>query len=90
MARMKCGQVFLGNNSALLNVQLSLVTKIVQALKGFDNVIYEIINEPYSRAGAVSDSWQAKVAATIKASQTGHLAPAPRNILYLRVFIHCG
>jgi hypothetical protein len=65
--------VFRGNNSALLATQLGLVTKLVRELQAYDNVMFEIINEPYSGNGAVADSWQALVAATIKAEHTGHL-----------------
>ncbi len=65
--------VFLGNNSALLATQLGLVTKLVRELSKYDNVMFEIINEPYSKDGAVTASWQAQIAATIKAEHTGHL-----------------
>ena len=51
-------QVFAGNNSELLSVQLALVSKLVQTLSSFDNVMFEICNEPYVD---VADTWQAKV-----------------------------
>lgn len=46
-------------NPAFLNLQAALVRKAAQELNTFDNVIYEIINEPYSsRDGALYLDWQ--------------------------------
>lgn len=44
---------------ALLSIQAALVRKVAQELNGFDNIIYEIINEPYSsRDGTLHLDWQ--------------------------------
>jgi hypothetical protein len=51
-------------HAKLLAVQDAMVRKIVQELKGFDNVYYEICNEPYARPGQ-SDAWQRHIAETI-------------------------
>jgi hypothetical protein len=47
---------------ALTDMQLAMVRKIVTELNGFDNLTYEICNEPYFGA---SDDFQALVAKTI-------------------------
>jgi len=50
-------------NGRLLAVQEAMVTKIVSELKEFDNVYYEICNEPYF--GGVALDWQHHIAETI-------------------------
>ena len=47
----------------LLAIQDAMVEKIVTELKDFDNLYYEICNEPYF--GGVTLEWQAHIAATI-------------------------
>lgn len=47
----------------LLAVQDAMVRKIVKELKDFDNLYYEICNEPYF--GGVTLEWQAHIARTI-------------------------
>ena len=63
------------NNGKLLDVQLAMVRKIVTELKDFDNLYYEICNEPYF--GGVTGAWQARIArqiaATDKALKVRHL-----------------
>jgi hypothetical protein len=54
-------------NGNLLDVQLAMVKKIVSELNEFDNVYYEICNEPYF--GGVTLDWQAKIAETIVAAE---------------------
>ena len=53
----------LDKNGALLGVQEALVRKIVTELSGFDNVYYEICNEPYF--GGVTLEWQHHIADVI-------------------------
>jgi hypothetical protein len=53
----------LDRNGALLEVQEAMVRKIMQALKGCDNVYYEICNEPYF--GGVTMAWQHHIADVI-------------------------
>ncbi|MBI3684084.1 MAG: hypothetical protein HY235_27235 [Acidobacteria bacterium] len=50
-------------HAALVHAQTELVRKIVAELRDFDNVYYEICNEPY--VAGVSPEWQAHVAGTI-------------------------
>lgn len=51
----------------LLAVEESLVRKIVSELKNFDNVMYEICNEPYF--GGVTLDWQRHIAEVIESSE---------------------
>ncbi len=53
----------------LLAFQLALVRKVVAELRGFDNLIYEICNEPYF--GGVTLEWQRKIAETIAEAESG-------------------
>lgn len=50
----------LEKTNGLLNVQEAMVRKIVEELKLYDNIIYEICNEPY--AGVISMAWQHHIA----------------------------
>jgi hypothetical protein len=56
-------------NAKLLAVQEAMVRKVVTELRDFDNVYYEICNEPY--LGDVPDDWQRHIAQVI--AQTDHL-----------------
>ncbi len=51
-------------HSDLTAAQEAYVRKVVTELKDFDNVYYEICNEPYAAAG-VSDEWQRRIATVI-------------------------
>jgi hypothetical protein len=51
------------DNGGLLEKQMALVRRIVEALRDYDNLYYEICNEPYF-VGVTLD-WQRRVAATI-------------------------
>jgi hypothetical protein len=53
----------LDRNGSLLPAQVALVRKIVTELNTFDNVIYEICNEPYF--GGVTMAWQHHIVDTI-------------------------
>src|SRR6185295_18160980 len=53
----------LGNNGGLLAVHEAMVRKIVTELNRFDNVYYEICNEPYF--GGVTMEWQHHIADVI-------------------------
>jgi hypothetical protein len=53
----------LDRNGALLAVQEAMTRKIVTELNGFDNVYYEICNEPYF--GGVMMDWQHRIADVI-------------------------
>jgi len=57
----------LERNGGLLNVQEKMVQKILKELKEFDNIIYEICNEPYF--GGVTLPWQQHIAALIRKTE---------------------
>jgi hypothetical protein len=62
-------EVFTLKHPKLLAAQEAFVRKAVAELNGFDNVYFEICNEPYFEG--VSDEWQARVAAVIAGAEKG-------------------
>ena len=50
-------------NGGLLEVQEAMVRRVVQALRPYDNMYYEIMNEPYAKA--VPENWQRHIAEVI-------------------------
>jgi len=56
-------------NGRLLEFQLAVTRKIVTELNAFDNLYYEIANEPYF--GGVTLEWQKRIAAEIVAAESG-------------------
>lgn len=52
-------EVFTLKHSTLLNFQLAMTRKLVQELQPYDNLYYEICNEPY--AGGVTMEWQHRI-----------------------------
>jgi len=63
IGKMKSIEVYTLNHPKLLAVQDAMVRKIVEQLREFDNVYYEICNEPYF--GGVTLEWQYHIAETI-------------------------
>jgi hypothetical protein len=57
----------LDRSGGLLEVQEALTRKIVTALNGFDNVFFEIANEPYF--GGITMEWQHRIADVIVETQ---------------------
>jgi hypothetical protein len=57
----------LDKNGSLLNIQKDLVKKIVTEVNNFDNVVFEICNEPYF--GGVTIEWQHAIADVIAATE---------------------
>jgi len=53
----------LDKNKGLLAIQEKMVRKVVEELKGFPNLIYEICNEPYF--GGITIEWQNRIAKVI-------------------------
>ena len=53
----------LDKNKGLLAIQEKMVRKVVEELKGFPNLIYEICNEPYF--GGITIEWQNRIAQVI-------------------------
>lgn len=54
----------LDKNGGVLSYQEAMVRKLVTELNGFDNIIFEICNEPYF--GGVTLEWQRHIASVIK------------------------
>jgi hypothetical protein len=48
----------LDRSGGLLAVQEAMVRKFATELRGFDNVTFEIVNEPYATSPRVPDDWQ--------------------------------
>ncbi|MEX2142531.1 MAG: cellulase family glycosylhydrolase [Pirellulales bacterium] len=57
----------LDKNDGLLAIQEEMTRKIVRELNGFDNLYYEICNEPYF--GGVTMDWQHRIVDTIVATE---------------------
>jgi hypothetical protein len=57
-------EVYSGKNKELLDVQLAMARKIVAELNEFDNVYFEVCNEPYERGG-LTQEWNDLVIASI-------------------------
>lgn len=64
VGKLKRQDVFTLKNEKLTSAQDAMVRKIVEELNGFDNVYFEICNEPYERGGQTK-SWQDHVAQVI-------------------------
>jgi hypothetical protein len=57
-------EVYAAKDKKLLAAQVAMVRKIVSELKDFDNLYYEICNEPYERGGFAT-GWNDQIVATI-------------------------
>jgi hypothetical protein len=62
-------EVFALKDNALLRHQEVMVRKIVEELKDFDNVYYELCNEPYERGG-FRDEWNERIISVISETET--------------------
>lgn len=62
-------EVYTLKHPDLLTVQDAMVRHVVGALKDFDNLYYEICNEPYF--GGVTEDWQVHIAETIASAEAG-------------------
>jgi hypothetical protein len=58
-------EVYAFKDDALTQAQVAVTRQIVCQLSPFDNIYYEICNEPYERGGMHSD-WQDRIIATIR------------------------
>ncbi len=63
IGRLKREEVYALKDAKLTDVQRRMVRKIVAELRDFDNLYYEICNEPYF--GGVTHPWQAEIARVI-------------------------
>jgi hypothetical protein len=64
VGRVGRGEVYGLKEERLSEAQLAVTWKIVRELNGFDDVYYEICNEPYERGGMHPD-WQNRIVAAI-------------------------
>lgn len=60
--------VYALKDSAMTETQAALVRKLIEELRDFDNLYYEICNEPYF--GGVTLPWQARIAEVIAAAES--------------------
>jgi hypothetical protein len=63
-------EVYGGRDPALLAVQRAVVERLVRELNAFDNLYYEICNEPYERGGLTRE-WNDQMIDTIVATEAG-------------------
>jgi hypothetical protein len=61
-------EVYTLKHEDLLAIQDAMVVRIVEALRDFDNVYFEICNEPYF--GGVTEEWQDHIAGTITGAES--------------------
>ncbi len=78
----RCGreEVYALKHDDLTEVQITLTRKIVRELKDFDNLYYEVCNEPYF--GGVTMPWQHKIVDTIVEEEKGFPA---RHLISLNI-----
>jgi len=62
-------EVYTLKHPELTGIQEEVARKIVRETNGFDNLYYEVCNEPY--AGTVTKEWQDRVAAVITETEAG-------------------
>lgn len=67
IGRCKREEVYTLQHADLTDVQLALVRKVVAELRDFDNLYYEVCNEPYF--GGVTMEWQRRVVDEIVAAE---------------------
>jgi hypothetical protein len=70
-------EVYTLKHPAMLERQLAFVRKVAGELREFDNLYYEICNEPYF--GGVTLDWQARIAAAIVESESA--GGGPRHMI---------
>ncbi|MHC4496798.1 MAG: heparinase II/III family protein, partial [Planctomycetota bacterium] len=70
VGRIRRHDVFTMKDRKLTAVQKAMVRKIVEELNGFDNLYYEICNEPYERGGQ-TEAWQEHIAEVITETEAG-------------------
>lgn len=63
IGKMPRTEVYTLKHPKLLEIQQAMVRKIVRELNEFDNLYYEICNEPYF--GGVSEAWQRRIVTTV-------------------------
>jgi len=79
IGKMERTEVYTLKHPELLAVQDAMVREIVRELNNYDNVYYEICNEPYF--GGVTLEWQAHIAETIANSEAALGAVGARHLI---------
>jgi hypothetical protein len=69
----RAGVYTLDRHGGLIDVCERMTRRIVEELRDFDNVYYEICNEPYERR--VTPAWERRIADVIVDAQKGHRYP---------------
>ena len=64
------GEVYSLKNEKLTAAQVGFVKKVVAELNAFDNVYYEVCNEPYERGG-LTRQWNDRIVAAIVEAEAG-------------------
>lgn len=77
------GDVYSGANEKLTAFQEALARKLVTELRGFDNVYFEVCNEPYERGGLTKE-WNDRIVAAVVAAEAD--LPAERRHLIAQGF----
>lgn len=79
-----CGreEVYALQHDALTAVQLAFVEKVVRELRAFDNLYFEVCNEPYF--GGVTGQWQHRVIDAIVAAESA-LPETERHLISLNI-----
>ena len=77
------GEVYSGGNAKLMAFQEALAAKLATELREFDNVYFEICNEPYERGGLTKE-WNDRIVGAIVAAEAG--LPAERRHLIAQGF----
>ncbi|HEV8605721.1 MAG TPA: cellulase family glycosylhydrolase [Tepidisphaeraceae bacterium] len=69
LGKMNRTDLYTLKDKEMVDIHDALVRKFANELKDFDNLYYEICNEPYF--AGVADDWQAHIAATLTAAEKG-------------------
>lgn len=63
-------EVYSGKHAKLQAAQEAMVRKIIEELRDFDNVYYEVCNEPYERPG-LTRQWNDRIIAAVANAEAG-------------------
>ncbi len=75
-------EVYTGKHKGLMNAQLAVTRKFVKELKDFDNLYYEVCNEPYF--GGVTMDWQHRIVEAIAQAEKD-FPPSHRHLISLNI-----
>ncbi|MCB1100467.1 MAG: hypothetical protein KDN22_33190 [Verrucomicrobiae bacterium] len=75
-------EVYALKHETLTKVQLGFVAKVVTELRQYDNLYFEVCNEPYF--GGVTDAWQRRIIDAIVAAESG-IPESERHLISLNI-----